>query len=264
MHAKGLMDHSATELAGTPDLELTGERIVPGKTADALFREHEERYLFAGQYVPGKEVLDVACGTGIGTHYLLRTGAARCYGIDIDPRAVQYAKAAYEGCIFLTGDATEIALPDTSIDVIVSFETLEHLDDQERFFKECWRVLKPGGTFICSTPNKRVYDWCGTNPFHVRELSPDEFAGLIGTYFERLSMFSQQEHVYALHVLRVMGGRLLDRLKVKGIVRKILLPAPAMKREFSGERGNGRRQFQLYRNTWFTQPKYLVAVAYKA
>src|SRR5262245_26418201 len=46
----------------TPTLEVTGERIIPGKTAEKLFREHEERYVFAGQYVSGKDVLDVACG----------------------------------------------------------------------------------------------------------------------------------------------------------------------------------------------------------
>ena len=49
----------------------------------------------------------------------------------------------YEGCTFIIGDATEIGLPDASVDVIVSFETVEHVRDQAKFFLECKRVLKP-------------------------------------------------------------------------------------------------------------------------
>lgn len=263
MSVEGVTDRELHRTPSLPSLELTGERIIPGKTTQALFREHEERYVFAGQYVLGKDVLDVACGTGIGTHYLLTAGAARCYGIDIDPHAIEYAKAAYKGCRFFLGDAAEITLPDNSIDVVVSFETLEHLTDQERFLRECWRVLKPGGTLVCSTPNKRIHRWQGTNPFHVRELSADEFAALIAAQFGGGSMFSQLERNYGLHILRLMVLRALGRLKLKGLIKRMLVPGPTEKREFSEDGKDTSRQFQPYHSSLFIQPMYLVAVAHK-
>src|SRR6267143_674405 len=123
MKAKGLIEESMTTLgAAVPDLEFTGERIVPGKTGEALFREHEERYVFAGQHVSGKDVLDVACGTGVGTSFLRGAGARRVWGLDIDPDAIAFAKARYGDCEFAESDATDLCLPDSSIDVVVSFE----------------------------------------------------------------------------------------------------------------------------------------------
>src|SRR5579859_6468672 len=128
MSTEGVTNRGLPQLGkAAPDLDFTGERIVAGKTEAALFREHEARYVFAGQFVKGKEVLDVACGTGLGTQYLLKAGAARCQGIDIDPAAIAYANRAYGGCFFSCGDATEIGLADNSVDVVVSFETIEHV-----------------------------------------------------------------------------------------------------------------------------------------
>src|SRR6266478_7926362 len=68
----------------SPTLQFTGERIVPGQVDEPLFRAHEARYVFAGRFVRDKAVLDLACGTGIGTHYLLKAGALTCLGLDID------------------------------------------------------------------------------------------------------------------------------------------------------------------------------------
>src|SRR5229473_2873774 len=116
-----------------PTLQFTGERVVPGKVELFLFREHEARYAFASRFVKDKVVLDVACGTGIGTHYLLTEGARSCLGLDIDRPALEYARAVYEGCQFEECDATNLCVPDSSMDVVVSFETIEHLKDQLKF-----------------------------------------------------------------------------------------------------------------------------------
>ena len=103
-----LMEESITPVATEAvDLEFTGERIVPGKTAEALFRHHEERYIFAGQYVRGKDVLDIACGTGVGASFLRGAGAHRVWGLDIDPDAISFAKARYAECEFAQSDATD-------------------------------------------------------------------------------------------------------------------------------------------------------------
>src|SRR5271169_2569473 len=137
-----------------PDLEHTGERLVPGKTGEALFREHEARYIFAARFVKGMRVLDVACGSGIGTQCLLQAGAHSCIGLDIDRAATDYARTRYKDCIFIRCDATSLCIADASVDVVVSFETIEHVKEQKAFLLECRRVLRPGGTLVCSTPNR--------------------------------------------------------------------------------------------------------------
>jgi SAM-dependent methyltransferase len=245
------------------DLAFTGERIVPGKTPEPMFREHEARYVFAGRYVLGKSVVDVASGAGIGTSYLSNIGAVSCIGLDIDPEAIEYAKAAYHKCEFLQSDATETGLPDSSVDVIVSFETIEHITDQKKFLVECKRILKPNGQLICSTPNRTICHW-HRNPYHVRELTPQEFAHLIRTHFEDIHLFSQVEQFYPLYVLRVLASRCLDRLNLKGCIRGILgrkTATVAVRNEFLGEIQGPDGAIRPYRHSIFVKPMYLIAVA---
>jgi ubiquinone/menaquinone biosynthesis C-methylase UbiE len=253
--------------AVAPELEFTGERIVPGKTSEALFREHEERYVFAGQHVAGKDVLDIACGTGIGTDYLRKTGAARCWGIDIDPVAVAYAQAAYGDCAFTQGDATQIGLPNSSIDVVVSFETIEHIRDQEKFVVECGRVLRPGGKFICSTPNTTIYRWQGKNPYHVHELTTPEFVNLLGKHFEELAMFSQRARNYPGYLMRRFAAHAVSRLGFASTVRRLRgqkQPESVFRKAFGGETSIVNERITPYHANFLVQPMYLVAIARKA
>lgn len=246
------------------NVEFTGERVVPGRTPEILFREHEERYVFASQYVPGKTVLDLACGIGIGTDHLRKTGAATCYGIDIDPAVIQYARTAYENCVFLCGDATCLSLPDNSMDVVVSLETIEHVQGQQKFLLECKRVLRPHGLFICSTPNRVIYRWQGQNPFHVRELTSEEFVALIAAHFGNVHLFSQSERVYVLYLLRKLISRALDRLKLKGVVTNALgLCRTSPRVEFSQDQRSSQ-PFKPYRKRVFVEPMFLIAVGNKA
>jgi SAM-dependent methyltransferase len=252
-----------TVVAAAPDLEYTGERIVPGKTEEPLFREHEARYLFAGRYVAGKEVLDIACGSGVGTDYLRRAGAASCYGIDIDTRAIEYAKATYSRCRFAQGDALRIALPDNSVDVVVSFETIEHVSDCRKFIFECKRVLRSSGLLVCSTPNRSLYRWLQKNPYHVREFTAREFGSLLSEHFSEVALFSQAIAVFPLYLARHFTARTLDRLRLKRLARKIIprkIP-PDRRNEFSSRNGEAISEICDYRRGWLKRPIYVVAVA---
>jgi ubiquinone/menaquinone biosynthesis C-methylase UbiE len=266
MKANRLIEEDmSASLAMAPNLEFSGERIVPGKTAEALFREHEERYVLAGHYVSGKEVLDVACGTGVGTEFLRSAGARRIWGLDIDPGAIAYAQSRYAECEFAECEATNLCLSDESVDVVVSFETLEHLTDQRKFLGECWRVLRPGGMLICSTPNTTIYRWQGTNPYHVHELSTREFEDLLGSYFCELHLLSQTEQIYPVFVLKRIASRVLQRLKVKEAIKGILgmrAPCRCMRDEFSAE-GAATCGVLPYRRAWLVRPTYLIAVVRK-
>ena len=179
------------------DRLFTGERFVPGIDDAELAMEHYQRYYSALPLVRGKKVLDAACGEGYGTA-LLAKAAAHVTGIDISPDAIARAKGSYsqEGRVrFIEGSIAELPLEDYSIDVVVSFETIEHVpeDIQHKFLDEIARVLKKDGFLIMSTPNKEVYsDRPGyRNEFHVKEFYREEFLGFLKGRFSRVSLFHQ-------------------------------------------------------------------------
>jgi ubiquinone/menaquinone biosynthesis C-methylase UbiE len=246
------------------EFEFTGERIVPGRTAEHLFREHEERYVFAAQYIKGKDVLDVACGTGVGSGFLQQAGARSVWGLDIDPQSVAFAKARYGDVSFAECEATELCLPNRSVDVVVSFETIEHLQDHEKYVMECRRVLRPGGVFICSTPNTKLYGRRWENKYHVHELSTQEFQKLLGAKFGELRLFSQSERIYLLYLLRCFVARALDAVGLKDQLLRILGRKPKdgpLREEFATGDLATSPSIVPYRNSFMVQPIYMLAVA---
>lgn len=250
----------------SPHLEFTGERIVAGKVGEDIFRDHEARYVFAGGFVKGKDVLDLACGSGIGTHYLLEAGARKCVGIDVDSGAIEYAKTSYEDCIFERCEATRIYLPDSSIDVVVSFETIEHLRDPKKFLLECNRVLRPGGVFVCSTPNRVWWRWDAKNPFHICEFTATEFADLLATYYTDVQLYAQNQRNLLVHAPRTLILRLLGALNLKDFIKKCVgwKAAPiALRTEFDGSRPDSFGDIKAYRSDHIVQPMYFIAVVHR-
>lgn len=167
-------------------LAFTGERFIPGVRGE-IWLEHWHRYLFAARLAKGRRVADVACGEGYGSALLARH-ALQVTGIDVSPEAVAHARAAYAGAPGLAFEqASCIALPlaDASIDLFVSFETLEHIHEQGAFVDEIARVLAPGGVLLLSCPNKVEYTDRRNyqNEFHVRELYREELATLVTQRF---------------------------------------------------------------------------------
>jgi ubiquinone/menaquinone biosynthesis C-methylase UbiE len=171
--------------------EWTGERLETGIHSQVT-AEHLHRYALAMEYVQDKIVLDIACGEGYGTN-LLAQKAKSVVGVDIDRSTINEAKDKYRksNLSFLESSAT---LADHSIDVVVSFETLEHTSDHGQFLSEIKRVLKPGGLLIISTPDKKWYsDKTGySNPFHQKELYRNEFEALLKKQFTNVDVVSQK------------------------------------------------------------------------
>lgn len=166
--------------------------MVPEKADTRTFWEHIYRYRFAAPRVKGKKVLDIACGEGYGAAGLLRAGAASVVGVDISAELCEHAARRY-GITARVGDAQNIPLPASSVEVAVSFETIEHLPQPEKFLDECVRVLAPGGKLIISTPNREVYrELCPANPYHVQELSRAEFIELLLARFGTIELFTQR------------------------------------------------------------------------
>jgi len=167
-------------------IEFTGERFVPTEHG-VIRQEHLHRYAWCLPLVEGKDVLDVASGEGYGS--AMMAGRARSVrGVDISIDAVTHASERYAGVSnlqYLQGSAAAIPLPDASVDVVVSFETIEHLYEQEEMMAEIRRVLRPDGVMVMSSPNKEVYsDRAGYhNEYHVKELYLGEFQALVARHF---------------------------------------------------------------------------------
>lgn len=175
------------------DKNWTGERLETFiQNRDTI--DHLHRYAIATHYTKGKTVLDIASGEGYGTN-LLAGNAAFAYGVDIDPRTIANAVRKYQkdNLKFSVGSADRMPLEDRSVDVIVSFETLEHHDKHEEMMREIKRVLKPGGLMLLSTPNKLYYSDKRNfdNKFHVKELYKQEFIDLVSAHFKMMQLLDQ-------------------------------------------------------------------------
>ncbi len=175
-------------------LAWTGERLTTETTGQVEI-EHLHRYFFARALCRGLDVLDVASGEGYGAALLAQV-AKSVIGVEIAPETVEHAKVAYAapGLTFLQGDARRIPCPDHSFDAVVSFETLEHFYEHDEFLAEVRRVLRPGGQFIISSPERDVYSPAGgtPNPYHARELTHAEFSALLQANFGHVSMYAQR------------------------------------------------------------------------
>jgi SAM-dependent methyltransferase len=152
---------------------------------------HLDRYRFATRRVNGKRVLDCACGTGYGLRILREIGTASfVLGVDLDCKAIQYACKNHktESTAFLCASGDCLAIADASVDVVTSFETIEHVPDDVGLIKEFRRVLKPAGILIISTPN----NWpLAAAPFHVREYDRKSFIGILNTEFDCVELYNQ-------------------------------------------------------------------------
>jgi ubiquinone/menaquinone biosynthesis C-methylase UbiE len=158
-----------------------------GRRSDA----HVSRYVLAAQQIrPGDTVLDAACGLGYGTAVLAACSpGAKFIGVDIDPESTDYANANFavndSALSYQTCDVTKLSfLADHSVDIVVSFETIEHVENYDHFLAEIRRVLKPDGRFIGSVPNL----WCDEtgkdpNPYHYHVFDWQKLQQAISQYF---------------------------------------------------------------------------------
>jgi 2-polyprenyl-3-methyl-5-hydroxy-6-metoxy-1,4-benzoquinol methylase len=195
------------------------ERMVPAEAHARIFWEHIARYRFAKDFVRGKRVLDIACGEGYGSAGLARAGATSVMGVDLSANVCEQARLKY-GIDARQGDALAIPLADRSVDVIVSFETIEHVSDPPAFLRECARVLAPEGTLIVSTPNRPVYSGEAThNPFHRIEYDEHEFVALLQAQFQSVRLFTQFPRSAAWWSLRSLAAERSPWLRIKGFWR---------------------------------------------
>ena len=175
-------------------LEFTGERYVPEQKGSVEL-EHMHRYALAKKLASGKRVLDLACGEGYGSSQLSEV-AASVTGIDVDSQAIAHAQTRYQkaNLQFISASATSLPVGDQSFDLVVSFETIEHLIHQDEMLAEIRRVMAADGILLISSPNKLNYSDANnySNPFHVKELYREDFEHLLRKYFNFVALAGQR------------------------------------------------------------------------
>lgn len=187
--------NSVTDRRREPHEEANSPERFDPSLRNHIWYEHWHRYHWASQISKGRNVADVACGEGYGTNLLARD-AKLAMGIDYDRHTVESARRKYGGARlqFVQSDARVLPLSDNSIDLLVSFETLEHLSKQEKMIAEIARVLRSDGLAVISTPDREIYSPDGVrhNEHHVSELSASEFYDLLAGSFTSVRSFGQR------------------------------------------------------------------------
>lgn len=167
---------------------------MPGMHGEGA-TDHLHRYALARNMATGLEVLDIACGEGYGSAILAQV-AHRVIGIDVDSDVVSHAKNKYQvnNLEFYQGDCANLPIEDASIDLVVSFETIEHHDQHIEMMSEIRRVLRPDGVLLISSPNRPEFNRVRSEPypFHVKELDYCEFDGLLRSEFCNVEFYGQR------------------------------------------------------------------------
>jgi ubiquinone/menaquinone biosynthesis C-methylase UbiE len=136
------------------------------------------RYRTAQAFCEGKDVLEVACGAGLGLGYLARK-ARRIVGGDYTERLLRLARRHYGGQIPLIRlDAHALPFRDRSFDVVILYEAIYYLAEPGRFLAECRRVLRVPGVVLICTVNKEWSDF-NPSPFSTRYFSSQELRELL-------------------------------------------------------------------------------------
>lgn len=171
----------------------TGERIVPehflqSKEAYLVYLRHLFVYESVKNFIPkNSSVIEVGCGEGYGTKFLSQD-VKHIIGLDIDKRVIQYASSRYssENCSFKLYDGLKIPYDDNLYDAVISFQVIEHVQDDINYLAEIRRIVKADGLCMLTTPNRTSRVKAHQKPwnrFHVREYDPDELEALLRAVF---------------------------------------------------------------------------------
>jgi ubiquinone/menaquinone biosynthesis C-methylase UbiE len=161
--------------------EITSSSIVSDNPVHQrlFFAYHEAAQLVGGN------LLEIGCGVGRGLDVL----AQHCMqytGIDKNTALLETLRKAYPNLNFIEGHIPPLhGLADNSFNTVVSFQVIEHIQDDDLFIKEIYRVLKPGGKLILTTPNRKLS--LTRNPWHIREYTATSLQQLISKHFKKLN-----------------------------------------------------------------------------
>lgn len=154
----------------------TAERVSRVASDNFVYQRSKLAYVAARSLLRGR-VLEIGTGTGYGIDIL--ASAAESF-VTIDKHRSEELAALPAGVEFRETTVPPLPFDDESFDCVVSFQVIEHIKDDRAFVAEVRRVLRKGGRFIVSTPNRPMS--LTRNPWHVREYDAREFELLLSPF----------------------------------------------------------------------------------
>ncbi len=149
-------------------IQLEGSIMPEARFMTDLYSLALSRYQLAGKLAKGKVTLDAGCGAGYGAEMLANAGAKKVYGVDLAAPSIKYGREhhQHQNLIFRQGNIAKLDFPSDFFDLVVALEVIEHVEDYEQTIEEFYRVLKPKGLLVISTPNKAIYSPDSKKPFY--------------------------------------------------------------------------------------------------
>jgi SAM-dependent methyltransferase len=198
-------------------ISKTSERLIPenfgSKEEYLLYLRHLFAYGIATDHIAKDGfVLEAGSGEGYGTS-LLSKNVGNIVGLDVDEPTVIRARKKYGSgnCVFRLYDGHRIPFDDNQFDAIISFQVIEHIQDDRNFISEIYRVLKNNGIFILTTPNRTLRLKPGQRPwnrYHVREYDPNELELVLKSKFSDVKVWGifGNKEVTKIEIARVKKG----------------------------------------------------------
>ena len=164
------------------------------------------RYQQVVNLIPQKsqqKILDIGCGDGVLLSLISQKTKSRRFGLDLDQASLDYAKTKVKAK-FIQGSAGKIPFKNNFFDLVLATEIIEHLSQPEFMLQETYRVLKPQGKMILTTPLK-----AGKTPedkLHLQEFSSLELTELLRPYFHQITIIQSHplwlKKIYSLTLLK--------------------------------------------------------------
>lgn len=185
-----------------------------------------QAYYLAVPYISG-DLLEIGCGEGRGVE-LLAPRASRYMAIDKIQEVIDRLAAKYPDVEFVQAHIPPISqVADNSFDVIVSFQVIEHIRDDKAYLEEIYRILKPGGRAIITTPN--IKKTLSRNPWHEREYTAEELRTLCAGIFDTVTCkgVTGNEKVWEYYQANKKSVERITRFDIFNLQYR--LPAPILR-----------------------------------
>lgn len=167
---------------GVYTTEIASE-IIPSD--NPIHQRLYKAYILAEEYVHGT-LLEVGCGEGRGIK-ALKDKVETYHAIDKIKNVIDKLKEKYPEVHFMHANIPPFeGVKDNFYDVVISFQVIEHIKKDKAFLEEIYRVLKPGGVALVTTPN--IKKTLTRNPWHIREYTADQLKGLAQKIFDDVEM----------------------------------------------------------------------------
>lgn len=203
--------------------EIASDKLI---SDNPIHQRLLKAYIAAKPWISG-DLLEVGCGEGRGVDELLPM-AISYIGLDKIGEVIDSLKVKFPGVDFRQAVIPPfVDFKENSFDTIVSFQVIEHIQNDQLFLQEIYRMLKPGGKAIISTPN--ITHTLSRNPWHEREYKPQELIDLAARIFDKVEAkgIGGNDKVWAYHEANRKSVRRIMRFDIFNLQYK--LPASVLR-----------------------------------